>query len=531
MALAEQPEFDVIIVGGGISGLSAARELLKRDKELKVLVLEAKDRVGGRTLSTTLKTASGYDTWDLGGQWVSSTQVNIMALIKELGLDTYPQYSEGIKIVQHGKKGGIGTYQGTIPRLSLLSLLEIHFFLNKLNKISRDFPVDNPYLYPEAHALDGMTAETYIHQHLYTRAAREVSEVGIETVFGALSRSFSALHLFRCSASAGGINQLLETTEGSAQEARIKGGTQQISNLIVKEIGEDKVHILEPVTKVYQMAQEGYVEVITQEGVKYSCNQVIMAIPPHLSANIKFEPPLPLTKMELFKKMPMGNIVKYIITYSKPFWRTAGFSGEIVTDGQNPVSTVDNVTVGPIDIVMDATSENGNAALVCFSSAHRGLIWASVEAFKRKEAILKTLSFFLGEEALSPIDFIEKNWAHEPYTGGCPGGNFVPGVMEFVPLHLRSPFKSVHWAGTEMSTVWIGYMDGAVSAGQHAALEVLRVLRPLLLTADELKPHPNSASSYKPLQKSFNAKFFGLLVGLGIVAVAVVIKTKLSFLA
>ncbi|XP_022236372.1 uncharacterized protein LOC111083923, partial [Limulus polyphemus] len=222
MALAERPEFDVIIVGGGISGLSAARELLKRDKDLKVLVLEAKDRVGGRTLSTTLKTLSGCDTWDLGGQWVSSTQNNIMTLIKELGLETYPQFVQGTKMLQHGKRGKIGTYQGAIPRLSLLPLLEIHFFTDKLNKISRDFPVENPYLHPEAHVLDGMTAETFIHQHLYTQAAREVTEIGIETVFGASSRSFSALHLLRYSASAGGINQLLETTEGCAQEARIK---------------------------------------------------------------------------------------------------------------------------------------------------------------------------------------------------------------------------------------------------------------------------------------------------------------------
>ncbi|KAI1697563.1 NAD(P)-binding rossmann-like domain-containing protein [Ditylenchus destructor] len=111
-------ECDVLVVGAGISGLVAAREISKLSKDLRVLVLEAKSRVGGRTLSVDLKVHNkngpAVAKFDIGGQWVGLTQTHILDLIKELGLDIYPQYAEGKKLAQLGKTK-IRSYSSSLP--------------------------------------------------------------------------------------------------------------------------------------------------------------------------------------------------------------------------------------------------------------------------------------------------------------------------------------------------------------------------------------------------------------------------------
>ena len=94
----------------------------------------------------------------------------------------------------------------------------------------------------------------------------------------------------------------------------------------------------------------------------------------------------------------------------------------------------------------------------------------------RKRAVLEGFAAMFGEQALHPIDYVEHDWTKERWTTGGPVANYAPGTMLQFGSAIRKPFGRVHWAGTETSTYWTGYMDGAVRAGQRAAAEVRALL-------------------------------------------------------
>jgi len=479
--------YDVIIVGAGISGLTAGYHLLSVAPDLRVIVLEAKDRVGGRTLTTDLKSATGTDRWDLGGQWVSVSQPHIMDLLLELGLDTYPQYLRGTKLLQL-TDGAIREYKGSIPKLSILSLLDLRWFIYKFEKLCHQIDVNNPYNHPNAAELDSTTVEKYENSVLFTKETKEAIDIAIRTTLGCEASNMSLLFLLMYAKSAGGLMPLFEATHGSAQESRVKGGTQQISECLVDKIGKSSVKLSSPVTAIHQTSDvtgDVSLEVMLQNGEKINGKYVIMAIPLQLVSQIDFKPQLPERAQILMSSMPMGHLTKYICTYSKAFWRNKGFSGEIVSNGGPKL--IDGCDSGPLGVVYDATTYKGSPALVGFLGGNQGTQWTSKPFEMRKFAILRALSQFFGEEALSPVDFAEKNWTNEPYTGGCPVNVASTGVMQHMHDSLKTPFGRVHWAGTETATAWRGYMSGAVQSGRRAAKEVLFHLRPMNLTTQDLQ--------------------------------------------
>uniref|UniRef100_A0A3Q0QVJ1 Amine oxidase n=1 Tax=Amphilophus citrinellus TaxID=61819 RepID=A0A3Q0QVJ1_AMPCI len=460
--------WDVIVVGAGLSGLSAAHLLRKRDTTLKILILEGKDRVGGRTLSTELPAANGVDRWDLGGQWVGSTQTHILELIKELGLEVYPQFNTGRK-VHHmgGPTSRVRTYKTSIPALSPVVLMDLTQILWKIDRLCATVCVQDPSKTPNAAELDSMTLHTYIEQHAWTAELKE--EIGLcsRSVFGMEPSQMSFLFFLMYAAAAGGLLSLLESTPGCAQELKIKGGTQQLSECLAERVGWKNVRLGCAVTAIWQDTEWARVMTATDT---FLCRAVIVTCPPHLAAKINYQPALPSQREFLTQNMPVGHMIKFIITYKTAFWKEKGFSGEIVAGSSSGC---------PFCITFDATSPSGNAALVGFIAGQHASHW------KRKKAVLSSLVNYLGPEAASFIHYEEKDWAKEDYSGGCPVNVMAPGLLTYYHPSLRKPFGRIHWAGTETATKWCGYMSGAVQAGQRAALEVLAEVSHMTLTTEE----------------------------------------------
>uniref|UniRef100_A0A669FBP3 Amine oxidase n=1 Tax=Oreochromis niloticus TaxID=8128 RepID=A0A669FBP3_ORENI len=483
--------WDVIVVGAGLSGLSAAHWLKKRDAAMKILILEGKDRVGGRTVTVKLPAANDVDRWDLGGQWVGSTQTHVLKLIKELGLEVYPQFNMGRK-VHHmgGPTSKVRTYKTSIPTLSPVVLMDFTQILWKIDRLCATVRVQDPSKTPNAEELDSMTLHTYIEKHAWTAELKE--EIGLcsRSVFGIEPSQMSFLFFLMYATAAGGLLKLLESTPGCAQEFKIKGGTQQLSECLADRVGWKNVRLGCAVTAIWQ--------------VGYSNDSwFTFVFPP---AKINYQPALPSQREFLTQNMPVGHMIKFIITYKTAFWREKGFSGEIVAGSS---------TECPFCVTFDATSPFGNAALVGFIAGQQASHWESKEVGERKNAVLSSLVKYLGPEAASFIHYEEKDWAKEDYSGGCPVNVMAPGLLTYYHPSLRKPFGRIHWAGTETATQWCGYMDGAVQAGQRAALEVLAEVSHMTLTTEEQeelqciqnvksasKQRPSSKLVYLPTSKS-----------------------------
>lgn len=435
---------DVVVVGAGPSGLTAADLCVRAG--LDVVVLEARDRVGGRTLTTTV----GGAPFDLGGQWIGGTQHRVRTLAAALGLETFPQHHDGAKILSAG--GGPTTYRGTIPSLPLLALVQLQRGLWALNRRA------------EREVLSELPDEATLAHWLADRGVRDdvgaVITTAMRVVFGADPDELSWREFLAYVRSAGGVMPLVEV-EDAAQERRFVDGAQTLSRRLAQQVGEERVRLRAPVRRI--AAVSGGVEV-SADGTEVAARRAIVAVPPRLAGAIEYDPGLPAGRLSWFEGSPMGRTIKCLAVYERPFWREQGRSGEAVT------------TNGPVSVTFDATSADGAVpALVAFVVGRPADALHGVAPDARRQAVVEHLGAIFGEDAHAVVDYVDRDWSDEPWTGGCPVALPAPGVA-VGGVDPREPVGPIHWAGTETATAWRGYLEGAVQAGQRAAREVVAEL-------------------------------------------------------
>ncbi len=442
---------DVIVVGAGLSGLAAARSLRKAGKS--VVVLEARNRVGGRTLNREI----GKDEIvEIGGQWVGPTQNRILPLIDELGLKTFDTYVTGKNVYYRG--GALTQYEGAIPPANIASLVEIAATIQKLNDMAATVPVEAPWQAPNAIDWDSQTFETWLRDNALTPEAKDLVALGIQSVFSAEPRDLSLLFVLHYIATAGGdFNRLIDTA-GGAQEKRIVGGSQLISERMAKELGK-AVQLHSPVRTI-RRTKSG-VEAQTGSGT-WKAKRIIVTLPPALIESIRFLPALPANRAQLDQRVPMGSVFKCMAVYDKPFWREQGLSGNATSD------------TGPVKLTYDNSPPDGSpGVLLGFIEGQEARDFAGTKQSDRRDAVIDSFARYFGEEARNPKDYIDKSWAADRWSRGCYVGYCPPGVLVGYRETIRTPVGPIHWAGTETATEWAGYMDGAVESGERAAGEVL----------------------------------------------------------
>jgi monoamine oxidase len=440
---------DVVVVGAGLAGLTAAREL--SGAGLDVRVLEARDRVGGRTLSQSVGEHPN-DLIELGGQWVGPTQHEVLSLAQDFGIETYPTHAVGRNLFED-QRGKLKRYRGTIPMLAPHVMLDYGRADLKLKRLIKRVNPDAPWEAEDAERLDEQTFATWIRRNAKTKTAREALAVACRAVFAVEPADVSLLHILFYAAAAGGLDDLIDT-EGGAQQDRLTGGTQQLSVRMAEELG-DRVALSSPVRRI-RTDDEG----IIVEGV--SARRAIVAVPPALAGRIEYEPLLPGLRDQLTQRMPMGSVIKCMAVYDEPFWREDGLSGQALS------------LPGPAQVVFDNTPPNGSPGLIGFLEGRDARELAAVPEAERRDAVLRGFQRLFGRRAAHPVLYVDKDWSAEPYSRGCYGGVFGPGAWTGFGRLLREPIGRIHWAGTETATRWMGYLDGAIQSGRRAAAEVLR---------------------------------------------------------
>jgi monoamine oxidase len=448
---------DVAVVGAGLAGLTAARALRKAGKS--VIVLEARDRVGGRCFSRPISGAS--DVANMGATFVGPTQTRILGLMGELGISKFPTYSAG-KLLWY-EDGKLSPYTGTIPpATNPLSVVQLGTLtLPAIDRMAKTVPVDAPWTAPNAAAWDGMTVQTWMEQNVTFTDGQKLFALAVEAVLSVEPQDVSMLYFLWYIAAAGSVEVLVGNAgTGAAQDFRVTGGTQGIAIAMAKQLGlGTRVLLGHPVRKI---AQTSHGATVTADGVTVQCKQVVVAIPPNLAGKIDYAPGLPALRMQLTQRVPIGSLIKTIAVYDKPFWRDQGLNGQVTSDQ------------GPVKAMFDASPASGTPGVLLgfIDGADARALSDLPAAERRRQSLISHVRYF-GSAAANPTQYLDQVWDREIYTGGCPVGVTPPGVLTEYGTALRAPAGRIHWAGTETATAWVGYMDGAVQSGQRAAAEVL----------------------------------------------------------
>ena len=445
---------DVAVIGAGLSGVAAAREVARAGHSF--VLLEARDRVGGRTLNERIAPGGFVEH---GGTFLFSAEREdvLVGLASEVGVDVFTPPVSGENVyVRNGERkrydrtgplGRVPPEPSAIPDLVLA--------VSKLDETFAGIPPEAPWTAERAVELDSQTFDTWLRDNTSSENSRFLLGLLLRTLAAVEPRDVSLLSLGGLVAGSGmTLQQIIESTA----TARFAQGAQEISLRQAQRLGSSVV-LSSPVRRIVEERSRARVE---SDRLTVLAKRVIVAMAPAMTPLIDYQPPLTGLRMQLGQRFPQGTLIRCHAVYSHPWWREEGMSGESLTD------------LEPVRVTADVTPPEGRpgllAAYINGSSARR---WSHRSQKDRGAAVIDNLVTLFGPRAADVELYIDRAWTNDPWTRGCLYGITPPGVLLDYGPTIRAPVGRIHWAGTETADAGAASLEGAVRAGARAANEAM----------------------------------------------------------
>lgn len=479
---------DVVVIGAGAAGLTAANDL--RTAGLSVVVLEARDRVGGRLWTDVVDGAM----LELGGQWVSPDQTALIDTVADLGLETYSRYREGDSVYV-GPDGEAKRFTGEMFPVAPETEKAIDDITARLDQMVAEIDPDKPWEHPNAAEWDKISWDAWLREQTDDdEAVRNLAFATGSAMLTKPTHTFSLLQSLLMAASAGSYSNLVDAD--FILDKRVAGGLQQVPELLAERLGDDVI-LNQPVRRIVwgaasatpaspadaatgqrvadlraltarvdaaKSSSDGVT--VIADGVTVRARFAVLALAPVLYSRISFEPPLPRVQHQMHQHISMGFVIKVHAVYETPFWRDKGLSGTAFSPYELVHEAYDNTNHG---------DERGT--LVGFVSDQNADDVFRLSAEERRERILESLSHYYGPEAKNPVVYYESDWGTEEWTRGAYAASFDMGGLHRYGADLREPVGAIHLACSDMAGAGYQHVDGAIRQGHRAADEILERTR------------------------------------------------------
>ena len=445
---------DVVVIGAGAAGLTAANALRKAG--LSVAVLEARDRVGGRLWTDEIDGAM----LEIGGQWVSPDQDALIDTVAELGLDTFSRYREGDS-VYIGPDGVAHRFTGEMFPVSAETERVIAEITERLDAMVAEIDPDRPWAHEKAAEWDRISWDAWLRaQTDDDEAVRNLAFATGSAMLTKPTHSFSLLQSLLMAASAGSYSHLVDAD--FILDKRVVGGLQQVPILLAERLGDD-VLLNEPV-RTLEWGDSGVTAIAESTTVR--ARFAIIALAPNLYSRISYVPALPRLQHQMHQHLSMGFVIKVHAVYETPFWRDKGLSGTAFSPYELSHEAYDNTNHG-----------DARGTLVGFVSDQTADDLFRLSAEERKERILESLSHYYGPEAKNPVVYYESDWGSEEWTRGAYAASFDLGGLSRYGADLRTPVGPIHFACSDLAGAGYQHVDGAIRMGREAAAHIIEEAR------------------------------------------------------
>lgn len=412
---------DVIVIGAGFSGLAAATELMQAGRD--VVLLEARDRVGGRVESIRLADGARIDS---GGQFLCRDMKELVGLARAHGRDIAMAYAEGD-----------GVFQPPIP---LHRGYEIWAGVDALRERIIHFDPADP-------ALAGLTVSQWVAQH--REIDPDVAAAFLRLIEGLWCRSPEEVSFaWLASADARITNQYSE------MESFLGGTMHALAEDLARALG-DRLQLSSPVSRIEHAVGRAIVHAGDR---RYEAARVILCVPPVMASRIAYDPPVPPAVAQAFAAWGTGDVIKVFIRYAEPFWRRHGLAGTVMWSAPHGLYACD-------------ASRDGISGLVMFIGGRFARHWHDRPEAELGAYIRERLIEALGEEAGQITEMAIRDWTDDTWSGGAYGDDVVDPDAGDAESPLRQGFGPIRFASSELSPSYPGYIEGAIVMGRLAARE------------------------------------------------------------